>query len=364
MTENNRDRHDLRVYEIYNLEDLQFMKILNTIFSQTTGGVDSVFCNYNKCLIDDGHELFLAISNNKYCNYQASKIFKLKNISPILDCFHLLYICYKIKPDVIICHSPRSMIMAGYLKYFIKAKSIAINHSMSYKKSMKCDYVISVNQEINDALVKCGFPSKKSFVLSNAIEVSEKFKSKKLSPIVKIGLYGRLDYNKGFDILIKAAKIINERGVDFRLKLGGFETSEGLRWQDIKKMTLDAGIKEKCQFIGKIVDKKTFFTDVDLFCAPSRHEAFGMVMLEAFLYSTLVISSDTDGGKQLIKDQESGLLFKNENPSDLADKIILATERPDTYNIMTKNAYRELKDKYSLDILQKRLENILLKIIN
>ena len=51
--------------------------------------------------------------------------------------------------------------------------------------------------------------------------------------------------------------------------------------------------------------------DVDIFCVPSREEPFGLVILEGFLYSTLVISSDTDGGKFLIKDGEDGLLFKN-----------------------------------------------------
>lgn len=87
-----------------------------------------------------------------------------------------------------------------------------------------------------------------------------------------------------------------------------------------------------------------------------------MVILESFLYSTLVVSSNSDGGKLLIKDGENGLLFANENYEDLSQKIILAFEDSSLRNRLTRKAFLKLEKEFSFEILGKDMSKILQEV--
>jgi glycosyltransferase involved in cell wall biosynthesis len=118
----------------------------------------------------------------------------------------------------------------------------------------------------------------------------------------------------------------------------------------------------KCQFVGTVIDKKSFFEDVDIFCVPSREEPFGLVILEGFLFSTLVVSSNTDGGNLLIKDGEDGILFENNNPEDLAEKMANILDNQKIYQPLTRKAFSKLEKEFSFDFLKRKINQILEKI--
>ncbi len=338
------------------------MRILNAIHAQNIGGVDQVFRNYNEVFLQNGHELALLISANGNENYDAKKIFKLKNYSPLLDFFHLLWVVAKFRPQIILCHSNRLMKWMRFLRFFSAAKSVAINHGITFKHSLNCHYIISINQQISDLVVEAGFEKEKSFVLQNVIKVDQKFCEKKIKAVPVIGIYGRIEPRKGFDILIKAAEILAKAGNNFRLKIGGFEVAKGYNLESLKALAARSGVIDKCDFVGTVFDKKNFFKDVDIFSVPSREEPFGIVILEGFLFSTLVISSNSDGGKFLIKDGENGLLFENGDAQELANKINYALQNPIEYGRLTRSAFSRLEKDFSFTFLATEIEKILLKI--
>lgn len=338
------------------------MKILNAIHAQGIGGVDQVFRNYTEVLSDSGHEVGLVISDNGHYKYEAKNIFKLKNSSQVFDFIHLLIIVAKFKPDVILCHSNRLMKWMKILRIFSSAKSIAVNHGITFKHSLNCDFIISINKEIADMAIAEGFAQTKSFVLPNVIKVTEKYREKQFKKPPIIAMYGRLEPRKGFDVLINAAGILAKKGFDFRLKIGGFEVPSHYNWQTLAGYVQEQGISEKCEFVGVVIDKKKFFEDVDIFCVPSREEPFGLVILEGFLFSTLVISSDTDGGKFLVKNDETGLIFENGNIEDLAQKIEKISANPENYNNLTKKAFLRLEKEFSFDFLKQEFAKILQQI--
>jgi len=341
------------------------MKILNAIHAQTIGGVDQMFCNYAAALALEGHEVALLISDNGNDNYKipnVKKIFKLKNTSQVLDCLKLLVTLLIYRPDLIICHSNRLMKWMKILRYFSSTKSIAINHGISFKNSLNCDYIISINQQISDMVVAAGFDARKSFVVSNVIKIDEDYQKKQIQKPLTIGMYGRIEPRKGFDIFLKAAAILCAKNYDVKFKIGGFEVPGGYNWQYLKEFAQTQKIYDKCEFVGVVKDKKSFFKDVDIFCVPSREEPFGLVILEGFLHSTLVISSDSEGGKLLIKNNEDGLLFENENPQDLAQKIISIYESTENYCDFTKRAYLKLAQQYSFSALANNFQQVLAQI--
>ncbi len=338
------------------------MKILNAIHAQSIGGVDQVFCNYAEVLVQNGHEVALIISKNGNENYEnlgTKKIFKLRNYSQVFDFFQLWWILISFRPDVVFCHSNRLMKWMKILRFFSPAKSVAVNHGISFKNSLHCDFIISINREISDLVVKAGFDASASFVLPNVIKIDQKYREKKIKSPPTFGIYGRIEPRKGFDILINACGILAKNGQDFRLKIGGFEVPGGYCLETIKNFAKAQNIFEKCEFVGTVLDHKKFFEDVDIFFVPSREEPFGLVILEGFLFSTLVISSDSDGGKFLIKDGENGYLFSNEDSSQLAQKIQEILPQENLYNQLTHKAFERLTAEFSFAFLAQEIEKIL-----
>lgn len=349
------------------------MKILNAIHAQNIGGVNQVFKDYTQALQAAKHDVALLISDNQRCSYDEDKIFKLKNLSPLLDILHILWVFWKFRPDIVICHSPRLMYNMRLLR-FTGVKIIGVNHGTSFKKSLFCDYVISVNANIHDNVVQAGFDKNKAMVISNAIAIHKPYQAKpayNTSNHITIGTYGRLEAAKGFDIFIEAAAILHQKlqgsNQDFRLKIGGFEVPGHICWDDMKALAKKHGILDKCQFVGLVVDKDDFFSDVDICCVSSREESFGLVILEGFLQSKLVMSSDTDGGKFLIKDGVDGILFKKGDPNDLANKIEKLLDGQsysvEDINLMTKTAFTKLENNFSLNSLKTKLDALLNKIL-
>ena len=343
------------------------MRILNAIHSQSIGGVEQVFRDYTQALESQGHQVALLISQNGFENYSAHKVFKLKNFAQILDFINLFFIVISYRPKIIICHSRRIMKWMKLLKIFLPQKffnyqTIAVNHGITFDASLFCDYIISINHQIKD-LVDNYFDKNKSFVVHNAINISQKYSPKNFNhtcPV--IGIYGRIEPRKGFDILLLAGKILQDQGQDFRLKIGGFEVSESYNLSTLKNLANELQILDKCDFVGVVKDKTSFFENVDILCVSSREEPFGLVILEGFLYATLVIASDTDGAKLLIDHQKNGLLFKNESSQDLVAKILWLIKNFESYNSLSNQAYIELENKYSLEALAQNLQKILTKI--
>ena len=348
------------------------MKILNAIHAQGIGGVEQVFCDYQTALELAGHEVYLLISKNSnqeyQKKYQAKKLFKLKGYSQISDFLNLIWIIFLCKPDIMICHSRRLMKWCKILKIifpknFFKLKTVAVNHGITFDSSLNCDFIININQEINDLVIASNFNLNKSFVVNNAIKITQKYCQKNFNfnmPV--IGIYGRIEERKGFDILLNAITIIIKNYPNLQLKIGGFEVNNNYNLQTIKDLAQKLNLLNNCQFVGVVIDKENFFKDVDILIVPSREEPFGLVILEGFANSTLVISSNTEGGKLLINDQENGLLFNNQNSEDLANKILWILQNPNNYLKLTKQAFFRLENDFSLSTLTKNLHQTLVKI--
>ena len=348
------------------------MKILNAIHAQGIGGVEQVFCDYQTALELAGHEVYLLISKNSnqeyQKKYQAKKLFKLKGYSQISDFLNLIWIIFSCKPDIMICHSKRLMKWCKILKIifpkrFFKLKTVAVNHGITFDSSLNCDFIININQEINDLVIASNFNLNKSFVVNNAIKITQKYYQKNFNfnmPV--IGIYGRIEERKGFDILLNAITIIIKNYPNLQLKIGGFEVNNNYNLQTIKDLAQKLNLLNNCQFVGVVIDKENFFKDVDILIVPSREEPFGLVILEGFANSTLVISSNTEGGKLLINDQENGLLFNNQNSEDLANKILWILQNPNNYLKLTKQAFFRLENDFSLSTLTKNLHQTLVKI--
>ena len=110
---------------------------------------------------------------------------------------------------------------------------------------------------------------------------------------------GRLNTQKGFDLAIQAAKIIEEKGVEFTWFIIGEGEDEQMLREQIKKERLDDSVK----LVGIRKNPYPYIRYADVFVQPSRYEGKSIVLDEAKILCkpivvtnyTTVVDSITDG---------------------------------------------------------------------
>jgi len=351
------------------------MKIVNLILTSQNGGAEQVavdYCNILKNRLN--HEVLAIVkSDAPYAHKfeeQGVQVKKVKNNFGYFDFFTINSVENILKEfdvDLLISHAGRSMIIGRKAISKIKNKKvfeIAVNHSMNVKRSIAADIIISVNKQIFYRTIDAGKTAEKSFVLSNAIDVADaEFNYSKTDlqnkKTIILGVIGRLDKSKGFDLAIKAIKLL-EGFLDknFILKIAGSGEEEN----SLKKLTAQLKLENKIQFLGW-TDKKKFFNDIDIFIIPSKKETFGLVILEAMKFHKPIIACNADGPKEIIRNEIDGLLVNLEPLESvecgISEAVKKMLQNKDYVNQMIENSFKRLQEKYSFEAMSKNLKDII-----
>ena len=81
----------------------------------------------------------------------------------------------------------------------------------------------------------------------------------------------------------------------------------------------------------------------NIFLAPSLHEGFGLVILEAMALGKPIVASNCEGFKHIVKNLTNGLLVEPANPEEMADAILLLLCNPDLQEKLSKNGLISVK---------------------
>lgn len=117
---------------------------------------------------------------------------------------------------------------------------------------------------------------------------------------------------------------------------------------------------EGVKFLGDIpVEKLSYYFNLcDIFCMPSRFEAYGLVFIEALVYGLPCIGRNEFEMKEFINDGYNGYLIKDDNKEVLAKKM---------YELLQNNKIKEniMKERskyiqeYSWDRVAERIIEII-----
>ena len=160
---------------------------------------------------------------------------------------------------------------------------------------------------------------------------------------------GRYTWQKGFDLLIEAWKRVAGRHPDWTLRIyGGGDPTIYAR------MVEEAGLRRTCRLEGVTDDVVGRFCESSVFVLSSRFEGFraGRGRSDG-LRSTSGCVRLSCGPKDIIRDGEDGLLAKNGDVEDLAEKICLLIERDELRKRMGSRA-REHVRRFDIDTIMQQ----------
>lgn len=151
-----------------------------------------------------------------------------------------------------------------------------------------------------------------------------------------VAFLGRLSFEKGFDLLLKAAK----RTPNIKYRIAGVGDSILKKYETPKNVN----------FVGFLSDKKLmdFISNSKFLVFPSRcYETFGLSILEVAMAQKPTIASNLAGTPEIIDDNYNGILFKSEDIHDLIEKITELWNNPKKVSILGENAFNKAITAYS-----------------
>lgn len=175
-------------------------------------------------------------------------------------------------------------------------------------------------------------------VINNGVSRSEGEKPQDASDIAFVG---RLVESKGCGVLLQAFARLVERGElpsDCRL----FMVGDGPERESLQNFAREAGLESRVVFTGHVsnAEARAVMRRARLLAAPSRHEAFGLVALEAMAEGTCVIASDTSGFSEFMRDGENGLMVAPDSVEALCGAILRLFNDDSLRGTLEKNGLR------------------------
>lgn len=146
------------------------------------------------------------------------------------------------------------------------------------------------------------------------------FNSEKISSLEnkKVISVGRLDGQKGYDILIKVWKKIIEKNSGWILEIYG----EGIDRKKLEKQIKENNLENSLSLKGTTNNIQEKYMESSIYVMSSRYEGMPMVLLEAMSYGLPVISFTCKcGPKDIIENGKNGYLCKSYDINEMAEKI-------------------------------------------
>ncbi len=333
------------------------MRIANIMFSKGGGGIEKAFVDYCEGLRDLGHQSIAISAPEAMVNSELSGIeietHSIGNMGEwdFLAVRRLRKLLLELKIDVVIAHANRAFgLSRKAIKGLIPLVGVVQNYSTSRYNA--ADAVFTTTHDLISVLAGQGIDEDRIFHIPNMVKCLElPHRGLRNDPPV-IGTMGRFVAKKGFDVYIDALKILKTRGIAFKAVLGG----EGVESDALKARAQSAGISDQLHFLGWVLNKKKFYTSIDIFCLPSLHEPFGIVLLEAFKYGAPVISSNTEGPHDIITPNYDAIIVEKGSPEQLADALEKLIKNPAEADKLAANAFAKARTKYSQEVVCRQIE--------
>lgn len=164
--------------------------------------------------------------------------------------------------------------------------------------------------------------------------------------------FGRIEHEKGIDILIKAFANLLIEFPFLNLHIVGDGNYKSFSHKICKELGAENNIifygwKEKNE-IQKIMSR------CDLCLLPSRIESFGLTIVEAMAGGIPVISTKAGAIPEIIDDRETGILVPPEDIRALINAISFALKNTGEMQRMAKSARKKVKQLFSWDLTAKK----------
>jgi glycosyltransferase involved in cell wall biosynthesis len=125
-----------------------------------------------------------------------------------------------------------------------------------------------------------------------------------------VGSLGRLDRQKGYDVLLDALPTL-PAGTAVVVVGDGPERSA------LEQQADRLGVSDRFHLVGRKENARDYLASFDLFVLPSRFEGLPLVLIDAMLAELAVVATDVGSTSEAVQDGRTGLLVPAEDAEEL-----------------------------------------------
>ena len=196
------------------------------------------------------------------------------------------------------------------------------------------------------------FPTEKTKTIANGIDVTA-FERAQPLPLLKaeggtvVGIVARLDLQKGFEYLLRAARELCKTTADLKIVIVG----EGPDRNKIEEMIEQYGLQSSVILAGQQSNMPAVYAAMDVFVLPSLNEGLPMTVLEAMAASKPVIATKVGAIGGVIKDGENGLLVNAKDSEGLRNAIASLLGDPERRRRLGDQAHAWVSQNYTSEAM-------------
>lgn len=229
----------------------------------------------------------------------------------------------------------------------LKKIKIMLNSYRERKLIDKFDYFLVLTDEDKklwgDMRIKV-IPNPLTFYPSKSTECEKK----------KVISVGRLEKQKGFDLLIDIWKNVSLHHSDWILEIYG----SGSEKNALLKKVADLKLEKSIFFKGVTKNIKNKYLESSIYIFTSRFEGFGMVITEAMACGLPVVAFDSPcGPKDIISDGEDGYVVEFGNIDEMSKRVHELIIDDEKRKNMGRKAKENVK-RYSEELIMKKWKTI------
>ncbi len=261
----------------------------------------------------------------------------------------------EVRPSVAHIADLRGMVLAGVPARLAGARVVWHVHATVGSPGLNrlaacCAHVIAVPSRATARQVGGRWPHKRIEVVSNAIGEE----ARRSSPVdlvrepVLVTL-GRLHPQKGLDVLLRAALLLQPRHAGLRVLIAGDEDLGGPRERDRLLALIDrTALAGRVEFLGFCERTAEIIARGRVYVQPSRQETQGLAILEAMAVGVPVVATDVGGVSEGVDDGVNGLLVAPDDPAAMAAAIDRLLTDPAIAERLRRAAFETVRGfKYS-----------------
>lgn len=266
----------------------------------------------------------------------------------------------RVKPDILHAHSPALNAIATLrigrklgipVVYEIRAfwEDAAVDHGTSREWGLRyrltrrlesyalkhADAVTTICEGLRGDILARGIAQEKVTVIPNAVDIKNfsMEENPDLQLAGELGLDGKLVLGfigsfyayEGLNVLLQAMPRMLSGNPHIRILLVGGGSQEN----ELKRLVAQLGIVDKVIFTGRVPHDQVqrYYNLIDVLVYPRLQMRLTDLVtplkpLEAMAQGRLLVASDVGGHRELIRNGETGILFKAGDPDDLAVKVL------------------------------------------
>ncbi|PJZ70259.1 hypothetical protein CH373_12415 [Leptospira perolatii] len=195
-------------------------------------------------------------------------------------------------------------------------------------------------------------------ILGSGVDVLRFSPGNKRNDSFRVLLAARLIEEKGIRTYVEAAKVMKEKGEKIEFLLAGI--SDPSNPSSIPIEEVEAwNEKGWIRWMGRVQDMPGLLKEVDAFVLPSRYrEGIPMGLLEAASCELPLVTTDSPGCREAVRNEWNGFLIEKDNPKELANSIHKLYLDPELRKKMGKNSRELATSKFASSIVNAATESV------